>query len=54
MDQTFAIALNRMASGTMTNDDILLIETGVVSFDEVPDDAIPLFQSYEGEQFQYP
>ncbi|XP_050339187.1 uncharacterized protein LOC126765663 [Bactrocera neohumeralis] len=46
-DQAFAIALNRMASGTMTNDDISLIQTRVVNSEEVPDDAIHLFWSNE-------
>ena len=46
-DQAFAIALNRMTSRTMTNEDISLIETRVVNFEEVPDDAIHLFWSIE-------
>lgn len=37
------MALNRMTS-TMTNYDILLIETQVFNYEEVPDDAIHLVQ----------
>lgn len=36
-----------MASGTMTNDDISLIESRVVNSNQIPDDAIHLFWSNE-------
>ncbi|XP_061399099.1 uncharacterized protein LOC133334797 [Musca vetustissima] len=44
-DQSFAIALNNMASGQMTNDDVCLLRERIVSPSAVPDEAIHLFCS---------
>ncbi|KAM8701989.1 hypothetical protein ACLKA7_004883 [Drosophila subpalustris] len=44
-DQPFASALNNMASGCMTADDIQLIRSRMCQPSDVPDDAIHLFYS---------
>jgi len=44
-DQLFASALNNMASGLMTADDIQLIRSRICQPSDVPDDAIHLFTS---------
>ncbi|XP_061391279.1 uncharacterized protein LOC133326674 [Musca vetustissima] len=44
-DRSFAIALNNMASGQMTNDDVSLLRQRIVSPAAVPDEAIHLFCS---------
>ncbi|XP_017471887.1 PREDICTED: ATP-dependent DNA helicase pfh1-like [Rhagoletis zephyria] len=46
-DQPFAIALNNMASGIMTSADISLINSRIVSLNQVPNEAIHLFWSNE-------
>jgi len=44
-DQPFAIALNNMASGQMSSDDISLLRTRISDESQVPNDAIHLFSS---------